>query len=82
MINLIHILKKNLKKIKSDFSLQKRLQNKVEEILECPHHYKNLRNVLKNRQRVHIGSFVLIFEVIRSERLVIFHRFKHHDEVY
>jgi len=73
---------KDLKKIKSDFDLQKRLNEKINEILQDPSHYKSLRNVLKNRQRVHIGSFVVIFEVIESEKMIAFHRFRHHDEVY
>ncbi|WP_222424011.1 type II toxin-antitoxin system RelE family toxin [Desulfamplus magnetovallimortis] len=73
---------KDLKKIKSDFSLQERLKSKIQEILKNPYHYKSLRNVLKNRRRTHISSFVLIFEVIDSEGVVAFHVFKHHDEVY
>lgn len=55
---------KDLKQIKSHFQLQNQLKNKIEDILQNPPHYKCLRNVLKGRQRVHIGSFVLLFEVI------------------
>jgi YafQ family addiction module toxin component len=73
---------KDLKKIKADFALQKRLQNKIEEILENPLHYKPLRNVLKNKRRTHLGHFVLIFEVLENEKTVLFHCFKHHDEAY
>ena len=73
---------KDLKKIKSDFELQKILQNKIEEILENPHHCKPLRNVLKNKRRTHLGSYVLIFAVQENEKPVVFHSFKHHDEAY
>lgn len=73
---------KDLKRIKSHFQLQYQLKNKIDDILQNPYHYKQLRNVLKGRQRVHIGSFVLIFEVIENEKLVVFHGFKHHDEIY
>lgn len=73
---------KDLKKIKADFALQKRLQNKIEEILENPLHYRHLRNVLKNKRRTHLGSFVLIFEVRESEKSVLFHCFKHHNDAY
>ncbi|MBF0475077.1 MAG: type II toxin-antitoxin system RelE/ParE family toxin [Deltaproteobacteria bacterium] len=59
-----------------------RLNKKIDEILENPHHYKTLRNVLKNRCRVHIGSFVLIFEIDKENRIVVFNSFKHHDEDY
>ncbi|MBU0698605.1 MAG: type II toxin-antitoxin system mRNA interferase toxin, RelE/StbE family [Pseudomonadota bacterium] len=73
---------KDLKKIRFDFELQKRLKNKIEEVLKNPHHYKPLRHVLKGMRRIHIGSFVLIFEIIENEKAVAFHRFKHHDEAY
>ena len=72
----------DLKKIKSNFELQKRLEKRIQEILENPYHYKPLRNVLKNKRRTHIGSFVLLFEIDEASQLVSFHSFKHHDEVY
>jgi len=74
--------KKDFKKIRSDQTLQKRLKKKTNEVVENPYHYKNLRNVLKNRQRVHVGSFVLIFEVNEADKIVTFHSFKHHDKAY
>ena len=70
------------KNIRRNFELKKRLQNKMNEILENPYHYKPLRNVLKNKRRTHIGSFVLIFEVTENDHSVTFHSFKHHDESY
>lgn len=73
---------KDLKKIKSDFQMQERLKGKIKEILANPYHYKPLRNVLKNRRRTHLGSFVLIFEIIQGDRIVVFHVFRHHDDVY
>lgn len=74
--------KKDVKTIKSDFELQKRLTTKIEEIAENPYHYKPLRNVLKNKRRVHIGSFVLIFEILEEDKIVVFNTFKHHDDAY
>ena len=73
---------KDMRKLKSDFVLQKRVVKKIIEVLENPSKYKNLRNVLKNRQRVHVGSFVLVFEVNEADKSVTFHKFKHHDKVY
>ena len=73
---------KDIKKIKSHYEIQERLKNKIEEIIEDPSHYKPLRNILKNHRRVQIGSFVLIFEINKSEKLIIFQAFKHHNEVY
>ncbi|MBF0475171.1 MAG: type II toxin-antitoxin system RelE/ParE family toxin [Deltaproteobacteria bacterium] len=74
--------KKDLRKIKTDFLLRERVVGKIAEIIENPHHYKPLRNMLKNRRRVHLGSFVLIFEVDDKEELVTFHALRHHDEAY
>ena len=72
----------DLKKIKSNFELQKRLEKKIQEILKNPYHYKPLRNVLKNKRRTHIRSFVLLFEIDEANQLVSFHSFKHHDDAY
>ncbi|MBF0475841.1 MAG: type II toxin-antitoxin system RelE/ParE family toxin [Deltaproteobacteria bacterium] len=73
---------RDLKRIKANPELRIRLEDKIEEIMESPNHYKTLRNVLKGRRRVHLGSFVLVFEVIEEANVVIFHKFRHHDEVY
>ncbi len=75
---MIWITKRSVKK----FELTRRLKKKMVEILENPHHSKPLRNVLKNKRRVHIASFVLIFEIIEAEKKVVFHTFRHHDEAY
>ncbi|MEE9259155.1 MAG: type II toxin-antitoxin system RelE/ParE family toxin [Nitrospinaceae bacterium] len=74
--------RKHIKKIRSSHDLKKRLKTKMREILADPHHYKPLRNVLKNHFRTHIGSYVLIFEVQEMEKTVVFHSFLHHDEAY
>lgn len=76
------ILKKDLKRLKKNRELLVKMKNKVLEIAENPYHYKPLRNVLKNRRRVHIGSYVLIFEIIESSKTVVFHVFRHHNEAY
>ena len=57
------------------------LRNKISEILENPHHYKPLGNVLHGTRRVHIGSFVLIYEIAEPS-IVRLLRFSHHDEAY
>lgn len=80
--DLTHDFIKDLKKIKFSFDLQKKLENKIEKIIENPYHYKPLRNVLKNRCRTHIGSYVLIFEINEAYKIIIFHSFRHHDEAY
>ena len=58
------------------------LEKKIAEILENPDHYKPLRGEMKNKRRVHVGSFVLIFEINEEEKSVIFLEFAHHNEAY
>ena len=41
---------------------------------------KPLRNVLRNCRRVHIGSFVLVYEVTESAVRLL--HFDHHDRIY
>jgi len=73
--------KKQLKKLKKrDKATYERLQSKIKQILLEPTHMKHLRNILKNEQRVQLGSFVLRFEV--KENKVYFITFKHHDLAY
>jgi mRNA-degrading endonuclease RelE of RelBE toxin-antitoxin system len=73
--------KKQLKKIKNkDKVLYERLENKIRNILNEPTHLKHLRNVLKNQQRVHLGSFVLRFSV--KDEIVYFITIEHHDHAY
>lgn len=65
---------------KKDNSLFRRLEFKIEEILENPTHYKPLRDDLKGMRRVHVGHFVIIFEI--KDDTVIFISFKHHNHAY
>lgn len=63
--------------------LKKALENKMNEILLNPEHYKPLRYDLAGEKRVHIlKSFVLVFEISENERKVTFLRFRHHDDAY
>ncbi len=60
--------------------LLRRVEGKVNEILENPEHYKPLRAPLQGKRRAHVGPFVLVFEI--SGDRVKFHSFRHHDEAY
>ncbi len=78
-------LQKVLKKIsKKDKKLYESVLKKIQEILNSVNveHYKNLKYTLKNKKRVHVGSFVLIFKFIKNENKIIFIDFEHHDKVY
>lgn len=56
---------------------------KVQEIVQNPHHYKNLRTPLKKWKRVHIKKhFVLTFSVDKNKKIVTLEDFDHHNNIY
>lgn len=69
-----------LKSLKKKPDLFSKLQNQIIKILREPQLGKPLRNVLRNYRRIHIGSYVLIYE-IHSEEVRLMD-FDHHDRVY
>ncbi|MFA4957108.1 MAG: type II toxin-antitoxin system RelE/ParE family toxin [Candidatus Methanoperedens sp.] len=72
-----------VKACKKNPVLKKAIENKINEILLNPAHYKPLRYDLAGERRVHIlKSFVLVFEIDDNERNVTFLRFRHHDDAY
>jgi len=72
----LKIGKKNPKQLES-------IYKKIEEVIENPQHYKNLRSPLQHLKSVHIGkSFVLLFSVDENLKMVIFEEFDHHDRIY
>jgi len=70
----------DVKDIKRDKLLFERLDKKIEEILLNPEHYPPKKYDLKGKRGAHVGSYVIVFEIIGSE--VVFLRFKHHDFAY
>lgn len=77
-------LDKKLDKLfKKDRMQYERVIRKAEEILQDPHHYKNLRAPLQNWKRVHIAKhFVLTFSVDEKRKVVILEDYEHHDKIY
>jgi YafQ family addiction module toxin component len=72
-----------LQKIKKkDDILYQRIIHKIFEISKNPELGKPLRNVLKGKRRVHVGSFVLVYSIDKKNETVIFINFEHHDKVY
>ena len=56
---------------------------KVEEILQNPQHYKNLRSPLQHLKRVHIDKhFVLTFSLNEHNKTVTLEDFDHHGNIY
>ena len=80
-INFSKEFKIKLEKIKrKDNLLSQRIKKKIAEIRKNPLHYKPLKNELKGFRRVHVNSFVILFEV--EENVIIFREIIHHDNAY
>ena len=59
------------------------IRKKAMEILENPHHYKNLKKPLQHWKRVHIDKhFVLTFSIDENTETVILEDYDHHDIIY
>jgi YafQ family addiction module toxin component len=68
---------------KKDKKQMEILTRKIEEILQNPQHYKNLRAPLQHLKRVHVGkSYVLIFSVDENAKTVTLEDYDHHDVIY
>ena len=78
-------LQKILNKLsKKDKALYEQVLNKIEEVMNSSDigHYKNLRFDMKDKKRIHIGHFVLVFKFIMQENKIVFMDFDHHDNIY
>ena len=69
-----------LKSLKKKTTLLRQLHNKIAKILREPKLGKPLRNVLRNYRRIHIDSYVLIYEIYQNEVRLL--DFDHHDNIY
>lgn len=67
---------------KKDPVLYDRFKKAALSIRENPECGKPLRNVLKGYRRVHVGSFVLIYEVDNTNEIITLLSFIHHDKAY
>jgi mRNA-degrading endonuclease RelE of RelBE toxin-antitoxin system len=70
------------KHCKKNSVLREAVDKKIRQVLENPYHFKPLGYPLQNMRRVHIGSFVLIYDVIEETKTVRLLKFSHHDEAY
>jgi len=79
-VKLVEKLKKLEKK---DRKRLETINKKVGQIRENPYHFKPLRAPMQHMRRVHIDtSFVLIYSVDESRRVVILQDYDHHDNIY
>lgn len=67
---------------KKDPVLFSRFKKAAVNIRENPECGKPLRNVLKGYRRVHVGHFVLIYEIDDANNTITLVSFTHHDKAY
>ncbi len=58
------------------------LAKKVSEILQNPYQFKPLKAPMQQMRRVHVGSFVLVYDINEVRKVVTIRRYEHHDFVY
>ena len=73
------IFKKPRKKDSMQFEA---VSKKVNEILENPQQFKPLKSLMQHMRRVHVGSFVLVYDIDEGRKAVTIRRYEHHDSVY
>lgn len=61
-------------------SLFQDLVKQLKKISREPYLGKPLKNILRNRRRIHVGSFVLLYEIYQDKLYLL--DFDHHDRVY
>ena len=70
------------KLVKKDKEQLKRINAKIEQILENPYHFKPLRKPQDGCRRAQVGSFVIIFEVNEDTQTISIFDYDHHDNIY
>ena len=67
---------------KKDVAHLEALCRKINYLLEDPQQFKPLKSPMQHMQRVHIGSFVLVYDIDEVRKVVTIRRYEHHDNVY
>jgi YafQ family addiction module toxin component len=67
---------------KKDKEQLRRVDKKIQEILQNPYHFKPLRYPLNGSRRVHVGSFVITYEIDERIETVVILDYDHHDNIY
>ena len=72
-----------LKKLrKKDPVAHARILKKIGELKKNPELGKPLRYSMKNIWRMHIGHFVITYEINENEKIIILVDYEHHDKAY
>jgi mRNA-degrading endonuclease RelE of RelBE toxin-antitoxin system len=76
-------VQRELRKLhKKDKVLYEHIKKRLNILAEQPELGKPLRNVMKGRRRVQIGSFVLIYLIEKNDNKMTLISFEHHDDAY
>lgn len=65
---------------KKDAVMHERVEVEMLKLAQEPELGKPLRHGLKNQRRLHVGSFVILYEISGDEVHII--DFDHHDKIY
>lgn len=76
------VRKKFEKLAKKDPQQLKDIDKKIEQVRNNPHQFKPLKHPMEMLRRVHIGSFVIIYQIDEKRKTVIIWEYEHHDEAY
>ncbi|MCD4841832.1 MAG: type II toxin-antitoxin system RelE/ParE family toxin [Methanosarcinales archaeon] len=76
-------VQKELQKLfKRDKVRYSHVKKRLEILSDNPEIGKHLRNILKGKRRIHIGSIVIIYEFNKENNSIILLDFEHHDNAY
>lgn len=67
---------------KKDRKQLEAINKKINQILTEPSQFKPLKHPLDGLRRVHIISFVLMFEIKENDQTVRILKYTHHDQAY
>ncbi|MEM3489631.1 MAG: type II toxin-antitoxin system mRNA interferase toxin, RelE/StbE family [Candidatus Aenigmatarchaeota archaeon] len=82
-LEVVSSVDKVFKKLKKKDSKQlEEINKKVQQILKNPYQFKPLKFPLQHMRRVHIGSFVLVYDIDENRKVITIRRYEHHDNVY
>ncbi len=82
-LEIVEKVDRIFRKLKKKDSIQfEALSKKIDEILLNPQQFKPLKNPMQHMRRVHVGSFVLIYDIDEIRKVVTIRRYEHHDKVY
>ncbi|MCW3999821.1 MAG: type II toxin-antitoxin system RelE/ParE family toxin [Candidatus Bathyarchaeota archaeon] len=70
------------KLLKKDRPQLEAIHKKISQILTDPYQFKPLKHPLEGLRRVHIGSFVLIYQVTENPPTIQIIKYTHHDKAY